>query len=143
MSLKKNSNNLFPKKILADTSFLISLENNSELYISTIVWSEFFKNREMIFPILENFKFISFNRNDAEKVWELFDKEIYKKKENKTALKDDFKIASQAIERNFDGFITVDNDYEKIFKDKEIIIINTQESPKKFLGQLFDDDDFT
>lgn len=157
----KKDKSVFPRKILVDTNFLISLVNANEIYhqnakeyfkqiledeatlwISAIVWSEFSKNRDAIFPIMENFKFIAFQVNDAEKVWEIFDIQFYKEKGSspeKICLKDDFKITAQAIARDFDAIITSDNDFAKILKDHEskIQIIDFKKSSKEFLGKLF------
>ncbi len=146
----------FPRKILVDTNFLISLVNKEDanhenaknyfkkiiedggvLYISSIVWSELHKNRECIFEIIHNFKFSIFRRLDAEKVWEIFDKDEFSKSVAKSGLKDDYKIIAQALSQNFDAVLTADVNFAKIAKNKSLEVIDFNISVREYLGQLF------
>ncbi|MDX1942468.1 MAG: PIN domain-containing protein [Saprospiraceae bacterium] len=117
------------KKVLLDTSFLITLSDESrenhklakEFYkyfldekismiISSIVVSEFSIKEPISDLPLQNFQFLPFNINDAIKSAEIYDIHYQDRALQRDCLKDDFKILAQCINSKASYFITDDEE---------------------------------
>jgi predicted nucleic acid-binding protein len=148
-----------PKKIVVDTSFLISLVNSKDefhknakdyfekslgdksvLQISPIVWSEFLiRQKETDLPIMENFQYLTFTIKDAKLAGEITNLDNMKRGD-RTSIKDDYKILAQALGHS-DAIITGDNQLINLATQlkrerNSLKTIDMKESVNKFLGRF-------
>lgn len=117
------------KSVLLDTSFLISLvddtrkchkqavnfykyflENKIDMYLSTIVCSEFGIKQDITELPIETFRILPFNLPESCNNVGVFDS-YFKGTENidRVSIKDDYKLTCQAIYYNLTYFITEDS----------------------------------
>jgi len=152
------------KKVLLDTSFLIRLMNNKdplhknayeyynhflekewEMYLSTIVISEYCVKDKIENLPLEHFKIIVFDFEDAKKSGQFFNS--LKAKSFSTIKRNvvinDCKLIAQIVNRNIDGYVTNDvKSIEKIINPLKtkfkfnIEIITLNQSLKEYEGRL-------
>ncbi len=133
------------KSILLDTSFLISLVDNTRsyhqhaldfytyflnekysMYLSTIVISEFSLKQPITDLPLQNFKIMPFNYPESISIREMFEDyfSVRDSEEQRVSVKDDFKISSQTEKNSLRYFITEDQKlYIRLMKMKENRII--------------------
>ncbi len=146
---------LFPEKVLLDTNFIISLLNSNEvhhenaknyfeemlddgvdIYISSVVLSELFKDCGNVFNLFKCCKLLNFSDVDAKKVWDIFDISVCNVSTvGKNCVKDDFKIAAQAINRGC-HVATADSDFVSMSSRINLSVLDIKIPVSDYLGRL-------
>jgi predicted nucleic acid-binding protein len=148
-----------PSKILIDTCFLISLVNEqdglhtnaedyfrhfiaerADLFISTIALAEFME-RQGELEIIENFKVLSFDMDEARALNKHFSRADVNANgstaQSRIAFKDDMKIVATALSREIDSILSANNDLNKIAMEKGLKVIDYGRPLSIYLGTLF------